>query len=111
MKQRRLTKRQVLYLHLLKTSKPKQRKVLLSSIENGFIKILSEAIYNVLHGYMSLGNDKIRQLRRYKQSLQTLSKRYIPLVKKRTVLQQYGGGGNFYRVLIPIISSAFSNPL
>lgn len=104
----RLTRQQSLFLQLLKNSRPKERKVLLSGTENAIIKVLSEIIYNVLHGNVSLGNDKIHQLRRYKQSLQTLSNRSVSLDKKRVLLQQHGSGA-FFPLLFPIITSVLGS--
>jgi hypothetical protein len=108
MKQQILNKRQALFLQLLKNSRPRERKVLLSGAENAIIKVLSEVIYNMLHGNVSLGNDKIRQLRRYKQILQTMSNRSVSLDQKRTLLHQYGGGG-LLTLLLPILSTVFGS--
>ena len=96
-----------LYLQLLKTSNPRERKVLLRGIENGCIKVLSEIVHNLLHGNVSLGSDKIHHLRKYKQTLQTLSKRSVPLDRKRTLLHQHVGGG-FFPLLLPILSSVLA---
>ena len=104
----KVNKQHSLFLQLLKTSRPKERKLLLSGAENDIIKILSEIIYNLLHGNVPLSSDKIRQLRKYKQTLHSLSKRTVSLHQKRILLQQRGSGA-FFPLLLPVISSVLGS--
>jgi hypothetical protein len=97
-------KHQTLFLQLLKSSNPRGRKVLLSGAENAIVKLLSEIIYNLLHGNVPLNSYKIQRLRRHKQTLHTLSDRTVSLDRKRNILQQHGSG-TFFPLLFPIISS------
>ena len=106
----RLKKQQSLFLRLLERSKPRERKRLLSGAENDVIKLLSEIIYNVLFGNVPLDHDKIRQLRRHKQTLHLLAKRSVSLDRKRTILLQHGGG-SFFAALYPILTSVLGSSL
>ena len=100
----RVKKQQSLFLRLLQRSKPRERKRLLSGAENDIIKLLSEIIYNVLFGNVSLDHDKIRQLQRHKQTLHLLAKRSESLDRKRAILLQHGSG-SYFPALFPILTS------
>jgi hypothetical protein len=101
----KLNKKQTLFLQLIKSSTPREQKLLVPALENDLIKVLSEVIYNFLHGNVSVGGNKILQLRRHKQSLRALSSRSVSLDKKRSILQQSGRGA-LLPLLFPILSSA-----
>jgi hypothetical protein len=100
----KVNKHQTLFLQLLKSSKPRERKVLLSGAENAIVKLLSEIVYNLLHGNVPLNSYKIQRLRRHKQTLYTLSDRSVTLNRKRNILHQHGSG-SFFPLLFPIIST------
>ena len=106
----KLNKKQLLFVQLLKTSKPKERRLLLAGVENDVIKMFTEIIYNLLHGNVHLRSDKKRKLRKYKQILRNLSNHTISLDRKRTLLQGQRGG-SLFPILLPIISSVASRLL
>ena len=95
--------RHILFLQLLKESVPKERKAMLSSVGNDFYKLLTEIIFNLLHGNVPVSKTTIRHLRRYKGSLRTLSDRTVSFARKRTLFCRLADNALFH-LLFPIIT-------
>lgn len=105
-----IKRRHALFLQLLHESTPKERKSLLNSVGNDFYKFLSEIIFNILYGNVPIHRSKISRLRKYKQTLHTLSDRSVSLDRKRHLLHQHSGG-SLLHILCPILASIVGNLL
>ena len=98
-------KRHILFLQLLKESAPKERRAMLNRVGNDFYKLLTEIIFNLLHGNVPVSNATIHHLARYKGSLRTLSDRTVSFARKRTLFSRIADSALFH-LLIPIITMA-----
>jgi hypothetical protein len=98
------TKRQTSILNTLSKSRPKERKTILTGVDNDIIRILAEIALNVLHGTVRLSQAQIRRLKRHKQILRALASKRIPIKSKRAIVLKQRGG--FLPLLLPIVASA-----
>ena len=96
-------KRTQLFLQLLQLSTPSDRRLLLRATPDGFLRLLTEVVFNVLCGNLSISTRHLQSLRRYKQTLRQLSQRSLALDHKRSLLQQHASSS-----LIPHLLSLVS---
>ena len=93
-------------LKLLKSATPKRRKHILKAANTGLVNCIGECCLNVLNGNVKINKSQRKKLSRHKKTLRTLSKRGIPVQKRRKVLIQKGGF--LPALLAPILSLAVS---
>lgn len=95
-------------LELLKLiSNTKHPKTLLKKCSKPEIKTLCECVLNVLCGNIPLTKSQKDRLYPHKESLRKLSKKKIPLYKKKKILIQKGEG--FLSVLLPAAISVITS--
>ena len=92
-KEKNLSK--IALINILRKSKPEVRGRLIKYLNSEGIKVLSEAVFNVLFNEAPLTTNQKRKLRkeysRDKKTLREISKKSSSLVKKRKMLSQTGG--------------------
>ena len=92
-KEKNLSK--IALINILRMSKPEVRGRLIKYLNSEGIKVLSEAVFNVLFNEAPLTTNQKRKLRkeysRDKKTLREISKKSTSLVKKRKMLSQTGG--------------------
>ena len=98
-------KENILFLQLLKESAPKERRAMLNRVGNDFYKLLTEIIFNLLHGNVPVSNATIHHLARYKGSLRTISDRSVSFDRKRTLFSRLADSALFH-LLFPILTMA-----
>ena len=103
------------HLEVLKSSKPKLSKAIINNADPNFIKGLVEGLMNILHGRTKLSDQKLKQLKHYKNYLRNIDKQCcskkepikIKHKKARKLLVQKGGVFPFLiPLLAPIIAKA-----
>ena len=86
----------------LVSAKPHVRTLILKSLDNGTIHILSQLAANIVHGNIPLDAQQRRKIRKFKRVISFLQDKYTPNAVKREALVQQGG---FLPILLPIVSS------
>ena len=77
------------FLQLIGTSKPKQRKALLSEVCQGQFKAICTLLYNILVGNIPIA-DKIKQkLHRYRNIIRRLINKSVSVLEKKRLLINY----------------------
>jgi hypothetical protein len=84
---------------LAKASKQDQIKIIKRS-KKCLIKAISEIVRNCLLGNIPMNSCRKNKLKHYKKLLKSISRRSLPLEKKRTLIIQHGTG--FLSLLLPI---------
>ena len=77
----------------------------MNRVGNDFYKLLTEIIFNLLHGNVPVSNATIHHLARYKGSLRTLSDRSVSFNRKRTLFCRLDDSALFH-LLFPILTMA-----
>lgn len=77
-------------LNFLLHCKKKLRKAILSNSDKDLIQILTQCVYNMLHGNIDLTPGQKQQLTKYKKYLRKLIQRNS-LKTKKQILIQHGG--------------------
>lgn len=93
------------YLKLLGKSRRKAK--VLKTCPNALIKSVCDCVLNLLKGNLPISKGIIKRLSPFKRTLRTLSKKKVPLFKKRRLLIQKGDG--FLSLLIPTAISVLSS--
>lgn len=100
------------FLEVLRTAKPKLRKLLLQNCDDKVICALVEIIHNLLQGHIQLSPNQKKKIQKYKKLFRQLSqkcvkKKNINRKKARKVIVQSGGALPFLIPLIlPLIAKA-----
>lgn len=95
------------HLQLLKLLKKARKKsIFLKKCSNSVVKCVCECALNLLRGNIPLTQRQKSRLASYKRTLRTLSKKKVPLFKKRRLLVQKGEG--FLSFLIPAAVSVLT---
>lgn len=102
----RLSKDQKKQLELISICPKKLRKDLLKKLPNSCIKTICECVLNALKGNIPLSEHQQRKLASHKKVLRILAFKKIPIIKKRKLIVQRGGG--FLSFLIPAAITAIS---
>lgn len=89
-------------LSVLKKAKPCLRKALLKNVTPEIINTLSEICLNTVNGNNKICNATIKKLKRYKNSIRSVSQPKRSVASRRKILVQNGG---FLPVLIGTILS------
>ena len=100
-------KKHIPQLKLLRKATPKQRKSILERSNTGLVNCIGECCLNVLNGNVKITKPQRKKLSRHAKTLRALSKRGIPVQKRRKILIQ-NGGGFLPALLAPILSLAVS---
>jgi hypothetical protein len=83
---------------LNKTKSSKEKKLLISKVNDCVIKSIAEISHNCLIGNVPLSSCSYKKLKKYKEVLRKVADKKISIKKKRTVINQRGG---FLNILIP----------
>lgn len=105
-----MTREVVKHNHLLKALyilKPKQRIALLKTLDRNAVKCICECIYNILTGTVPLSTFQKQKLKKHKNILRSLVKKY-PVERKKQILIQKGNGF-LPLILAPLITGIFSS--
>ena len=97
-----IPKKYVPMLLALASAKPKVRTLILKSLDEGTIHVLSQLAANIVHGNIPLSTRDRRKIRKFKRVISFLQDKYTPSTVKRDALIQQGG---FLPLLLPIVSS------
>lgn len=84
-----LVKREKYYLLLLLHSSNKQKKVLLNSIHSSQLRAIVQIVYNIMHGYIALGDIEKRRLSKRKFVIRQFISKGIALKKRKELLLKY----------------------
>jgi hypothetical protein len=86
-------------VNLSKASRTEKIKIV-KKCKKCLLKAISEIVRNCLLGNISMNTCQRSKLKRYRKILNLISKRSIPLEKKRLLIIQKGAG--FLSILLPI---------
>lgn len=95
-------------IFLLKKLNPKNRKNLINQLTKKQIDCISEIFSNFLKKHLSVSPKIIKKLRRYQEEIRSLARKKTPGKLKKDILTSRRGG-NILSVILPIVSSLFSN--
>jgi hypothetical protein len=79
-------KQQLALLQFLIAIDDKQRKRIIQIMDNNQIRVISGIVFNMLHGNVSLSNDKITSLKRYKTMFRIISSKSTSNTEKKRLL-------------------------
>ena len=91
-------------LKVLSTASPKLKKSIIQGADKDLITSLCDCANNILKGNVPLSAKQKSALRRYKQSLRTLTQRKS-LVQKKNILQSGGFLGSLLTHVLGILGS------
>ena len=90
-------------LEMLQALSAKERNAYIKSSDNQLVKFLSDLLYNINRGGISIDSDTINKLKVYKKDIKTISRKKTALKNRKKILQKKG----FYQAvigqLIPIL--------
>lgn len=98
-------KKQAAVMKMLSLSKPAATKAILKTASPDLVHVLTECCLNVLKGNVSLTPRQRKNLARYKRIMRQLSRKSMPLKKKKQLLQT----GGFLQYLLKPIVGLLSN--
>ena len=96
-----VVKRALPLLETLVASKPILRKAIIEHASPDLINAVSEIVWNMLKGVITLTPQQKRRLSRHKEEFRSLVNKRLSVKKKRKILNQKGTGAGL-AALIPI---------
>ena len=100
------------FLHALANSSERQRKLLLRHASKEQLTGLFELCLNLLRGQLPVDPVNFQRLKRHRKCIETLSKRRVPLYKKKEILNQRGGFvGQLAAFALPILTNIIAGQI
>lgn len=96
-------------LEKLNKANPKKRSKMLGDCSPEVVRLISEAVFNILKGNMKLTDHHYKKLSPYKRTLLFLAKKKKSLDAKRAHLKK--GGAAILPILLPAVISLVSSLL
>jgi hypothetical protein len=84
---------------VLKATKPKLRKAILSNCDRELVNSICECILNVLRGNTKFSDCAKRKIRKHRATLQKVADRHVSLSAKKRAIVQRGG------ILLPLLGA------
>lgn len=93
---------------VLSTAKPRLRRAILSNANTDFIKVISELCLNLTAGNIEMPDAVRKHTCKHRKIVRALAKKHNAKIKRKKLVQ---AGGNFFSLLLPIVSGLLSAAL